>query len=411
MAQSSAVRYGLGAIGAGIGGSVAGPIGAVAGYKAVINPITEPIIQTALMPNQIESNKIDREYQSMVTITDKGQVLFKRLNQIEEDTIKQKAISSTYIENLNESIWDAVFPIVGGFVGKAASKSKNQFLKQATKTAEKFLGSKFVKGIKGTTVSSIPTEMFEELATDVMNTVAGNQEGQWNDTFKKSAEEWFELFGVVAGAGTMSRVAYYGASKLKANGASPSDISSFLNMPETKKDEIVKQLYETETEAERQGYQQYLDTVKNKLVESGQTQEQAEASTKLFDLTTTYATSNYSDLSRVDFVKQNLGGVEVGVTPTETEQLLNDKILFQELPIQSKLDEVKINTEKIKQEINNFDTTEGKKKINESVLRTHIIDKRFGDKKRNELIEKKSKGIIEAKKDKLNKKIRSIPIN
>lgn len=329
IAQSSAVRYGLGAIGAGVGGAIAGPAGFVAGYRAVINPITEPIIQTALMPNQIEANKIDREYQSMITITDKGQVLLKRLNQIEEDAIKQKAISSTYIENLNESIWDAVFPVIGGFVGKAASKSKSQFLKKATETSTKFLGSKFMKGIEGTTVSSIPTEMFEELATDVMNTVAGNQEGRWNDTFKKSPEEWFELFGIVAGAGTISRAAYYGASKLKANGASPSDISAFLNMPETQKDEVVKRLYEAETEAEIQGYNQYLDNVKNKLVESGQTPEQAEASTKLFDLTTTYATSNYSDLSRVDFVKQNLGGVELGKTPTKTEQLLNDKILFQ----------------------------------------------------------------------------------
>lgn len=111
--KKAAFKYGvvkMGTAGAAIGASIGGPIGAGVGAVAgaltgkISKTIAEPMVQTLLMPHQIQANETERTFQGTFQLTPKGEVFINKLNQAEKELISKQAITSTFIENVNEAI-------------------------------------------------------------------------------------------------------------------------------------------------------------------------------------------------------------------------------------------------------------------------------------------------------------------
>lgn len=274
----AAFEYGvvkMGTAGATIGASIGGPIGAGVGAVAgaltgkISKTIAEPIVQTLLMPHQIQANETERTFQGTFQLTPKGEVFINKLNQAEKELISKQAITSTFIENVNEAIWDALFPYIGSKLAKtktaqAIAKSK------LGKITQKVISNKLVKLINDKApalkFSGLAGEEWEEIATDIMNNYI-TEDKTIAESFKDSLDrDWFVELGIISATGITTNITMRGLKELSKRGATSQEKAIFNSLKEEDKIRMLNELDEVEKQQFnniKEQYKQDLKTIAN----------------------------------------------------------------------------------------------------------------------------------------------------
>lgn len=402
----AAFEYGvvkMGTAGAAIGASIGGPIGAGVGAAAgaltgkISKTIIEPMVQTLLMPHQIQANETERTFQGTFQLTPKGEVFINKLNQAEKELISKQAITSTFIENVNEAIWDALFPYIGGKLAKtkaaqAIAKSK------LGKITQKVISNKLVKLINDKApalkFSGLAGEEWEEIATDIMNNYI-TEDKTIAESFKDSLDrDWFVELGIISATGLTTNITIRGLRELSKRGATSQEKAIFNSLKEEDKIRMLNELDEVEKQQFnniKEQYKQDLKTITN------YTDEQIEKGMEFHDKMFLYGFNHFNNdnlsinewnkeygFKILESVKGELKGGK------ELNQAINRNIdLEQEVNVLdiSKSIEGKITKEKVKQKIQELiDKKEPIKTLSDPYMmellnkkRSHIINgSRYG---------------------------------
>ncbi|MFW6311190.1 MAG: hypothetical protein ACOC1K_03030, partial [Nanoarchaeota archaeon] len=306
------------AVGGPIGTAVGSKLGAVAGFagNVALGGATAKV-NTLLMPDLIDDEAERRIRDKTLGFTDKGQLFFKRISELDEDLERDKARKSIENENYSEALIDT---ILGPFAKLIPNRVVNSVAGKWIKKANNFLK------VPGTTASGFMTEHLEEISVEYLNVLREVDEKKYNEiipeyfdpeNFAMSSATILITGGIMKGGfeaiNKLSNSKQTLKDKALKEGIKEEEIKIIEKLTETQADSILEKVQEQETREDTKKYQTKLKDIQ-KQMELATSKEEAKNVIELYD--NVYAKYAYeTGLSRSEIIDK----YPINIVKNETE--------------------------------------------------------------------------------------------